>query len=57
MGRFGLTHQKCAVIEPHFPKRGCARRGVADRTILNSCCFRAGDRRDLPERYGQHITV
>ena len=23
MGRFGLTHQKCAVIEPHFPKRGC----------------------------------
>jgi transposase len=60
MGRFDLTDEEWAVIEPHFPKRDRGPARVDDRKILNGIFYilRTGAPwRDLPERYGPRTTV
>ena len=60
MGRFDLTDEEWAIIEPHFPKRVRGPERVDDRKILNGIFYilRTGAPwRDLPERYGPRTTV
>lgn len=60
MGRFDLSDEEWAVIEPHFPKPGRGPQRQDDRRILNGIFYilRTGAPwRDLPERYGPRTTV
>ena len=55
MGRFDLSDEEWAIIEPHFPKAGRGPARQDDRRILNGIFYilRTGAPcRDLPERYG-----
>ena len=60
MGRFDLSDEEWAIIEPHFPKTGRGPARQDDRRILNGIFYilRTGAPwRDLPERYGPRTTV
>ena len=60
MGRFDLSDEEWAIIEPNFPKAGRGPMRRDDRRILNSIFYilRTGAPwRDLPERYGPRTTV
>ena len=60
MGRFDLSDEEWAVIEPHFPKQGRGPARQDDRRVLNGIFYilRTGAPwRDLPERYGPRTTV
>ena len=60
MGRFDLSDEEWAIIEPHFPKAGRGPARQDDRRILNGIFYilRTGAPwRDLPERYGPRTTV
>ena len=60
MGRFDLSDEEWAVIEPHFPKQGRGPQRQDDRRVLNGIFYilRTGAPwRDLPERYGPRTTV
>lgn len=39
MGRFDLTDEEWAVIEPHFPKRGRGLARIDDRKVLNGTFY------------------
>ena len=55
MGRFDMSDDEWAIIEPHFPKAGRGPARQDDRRILNGifCILRTGAPWwDLPERYG-----
>ena len=60
MGRFDLTDEEWAVIEPLLPARVRGAKRGDDRKVLNGIFYilRTGAPwRDLPERYGPRTTV
>jgi len=60
MGRFDLSDEEWAIIEPHFPIAGRDPARQDDRRVLNGIFYilRTGAPwRDLPERYGPRTTV
>jgi len=60
MGRFDLSDEEWAVIEPLLPKDGRGPKRKDDRQVLNGIFYilRTGAPwRDLPERYGPYTTV
>ena len=60
MGRFDLSDEEWAVIEPLSPKDGRGPKRNADRKVLDGIFYilRIGAPwRDLPERYGPYTTV
>jgi len=60
MGRFDLSDEEWAVIEPLLPKQGRGPQRKSDRKILNGIFYilRTGAPwRDLPDRYGPRTTV
>ena len=60
MGRFDLSDEEWAVIEPLLPVEARGPKRKDDRQILNGIFYilRAGAPwRDLPERYGPYTTV
>jgi len=60
MGRFDLSDEEWAVIEPLLPKDGRGPKRKDDRQVLNGIFYilRTGAPWcDLPERYGPYTTV
>ena len=60
MGRFDLSDEEWAVIEPLLPKGGRGPKRKDDRKVLNGIFYilRTGAPwRDLPDRYGPYTTV
>lgn len=60
MGRFDLTDEEWAIIEPLLPPQGRGPERKDDRKVLNGIFYilRTGAPwRDLPERYGPRTTI